>query len=407
MKQIEGGVTSAKGFMAAGVAAGIKYKDRKDMALVYSEKEAAVAGVFTQNVVKAEPVIWDKMIVDTQKKAQAVVLNSGIANACTGELGKELNVCMADSVARELKISTNLVCTASTGVIGMQLKEEPLKEGAKKLVKALKHSTEAGLSAAEAIMTTDTISKQCAASFMVGEQEVTIGGMSKGSGMIHPNMATMLSVVTTDAVIDQALLQEILSEDVKASFNMISVDRDTSTNDTLLVLANGLAENEPIVKGTKAYTDFCEALAFITKSLAKMMAGDGEGATKLLEVTVNHCDTKENAVTLSKSVITSNLVKAAMYGSDANWGRILCALGYAGVNFDPAVIDLTIQTQLGKLVIVKDGVATDYSEDEATKLLSEKSVTVICDMKMGNETATAWGCDLTHDYVTINGDYRS
>lgn len=413
MNRIEGGVTAAKGFQAASAAAGIKYEGRTDMALVYTEKEAVCAGTFTTNVVKAAPVWWDKALVAKGQKVHAVVLNSGIANACTGEEGKKLNAYMAEAVAEQLTqkngnktIQAEEVLTASTGVIGMQLAKEPLAKGAALLKEDLSDSLEAGLRAAEAIMTTDTVSKQAAASFDVDGVTVTVGGMSKGSGMIHPNMATMLSVATTDADISKELLQEMLSEIVSDTFNMISVDRDTSTNDTYLVLANGQS-GVTIEKGTKAYEDFKRALFYVSESLAKQMAADGEGCTKLLEVQAIHCKTKEDAKLLSKSVITSNLVKTAVYGNDANWGRILCALGYAGVDFNPEIVDITLKAKKESLVLVKDGVATGYSEEKATELLAQETVVMICDMKEGEEAATAWGCDLTYDYVKINGDYRS
>lgn len=407
MVKIDGGVTAAKGFLASGTEAGIKYKNRMDMALVYTEKPAVCAGVFTTNVVKAAPVIWDQEVVKSGEMVHAVVLNSGIANACTGEEGKELNYYLAKVTADELGVKPEQILTASTGVIGMQLAKAPLEKGAKLLKAALKDTDEAANMAAKAIMTTDTYSKEYAVCVTIGGKEVHIGGMSKGSGMIHPNMATMLSVITTDAVIEKALLQEILSEDVKQSFNMISVDRDTSTNDTCVVLANGEAGNPVIEKGSEELEIFKKAFNEVTTGLAKMQAADGEGATKLIEVTAKNVRSKENAVLLSKSVITSNLVKTAMFGSDANWGRIVCALGYSGADFDPEMIDLTIIAKGEELVIVKDGVATDYSEEKATELLSQKEVSIICDMKEGNETATAWGCDLTYDYVKINGDYRS
>ncbi len=319
---IQGGVTAANGFQAACAAAGIKYKGRNDMALVVSDVPCVAAGVFTTNVVKAAPVLWDKEIIASGKQVNAVVLNSGIANACTGEEGRKLNEYMAMSVAKELQVEAETVLTASTGVIGMQLKEEPLQHGAKLLKQALAATKEAGTNAAKAIMTTDTVEKECAVCVSIGGKEIRIGGMSKGSGMIHPNMATMLSVITTDAAIDGALLQELLSNDVKESFNMISVDRDTSTNDTCIILANGLAENECITMGSQEAALFAEALSIVTKTLAKKMASDGEGATKLVEVTVEHAATKKDAICLSKSVITSPLVKTAMYGSDANWGQV-------------------------------------------------------------------------------------
>ncbi len=407
MKIIEGGVTAAKGYQASSAAAGIKYEGRTDMALVYTEKPAVCAGTFTTNVVKAAPVIWDKEIVEQGGLVHAVVLNSGIANACTGEAGRAMNYYMAEVVADQFDIQPGQVLTASTGVIGMQLEKEPLAKGAAILKENLADSIQAGLDAAKAIMTTDTVPKQAAVSFEVNGVTVTVGGMSKGSGMIHPNMATMLSVTTTDAVISHEDLQELISEVVKDSFNMISVDRDTSTNDTYLVLANG-ESGVTIKKGTPEYEEFREALKYVSVSLAKQMAADGEGCTKLLEVQVVHCENKDKAVVLSKSVITSNLVKTAVFGSDANWGRILCALGYAGVDFDPEKVDLILQAE-GKddIILVKDGMATGYSEEEATELLSQEKVVVICDMNEGEAEATAWGCDLTHEYVTINGDYRS
>lgn len=406
LKKIEGGVTAAKGYQAAAAAAEIKYRGRTDMALVYTEHPAVCAGTFTTNVVKAAPVLWDKEIVAKGNPVHAVVLNSGIANACTGTEGKKRNEAMAEAVADSLGIKREEVLTASTGVIGIQLPLEPLYKGADLLKEGLSGSREAAADAARAIMTTDTVPKEAAVSFEAGGATVTVGGMSKGSGMIHPDMATMLSVTTTDAAISKEDLQRLVSEVVADSFNMISVDRDTSTNDTYLVLANG-ESGVTIRKGTKEYEDFKEALFCVSATLAEKMAADGEGATKLLEVQVIHCSSKEKAKTLSKSVITSNLVKTAIYGSDANWGRILCALGYAGVEFDPEVIDLTLEAGGKSLVLVRDGVATDYSEEKATDLLRKEKVRVICDMKEGDCSATAWGCDLTYEYVKINGDYRS
>ncbi len=407
MNTIEGGVTAAKGFSAAGVMAGIKYKNRKDMALVYSECPAVCAGTFTTNVVKAAPVKWDMELVKNQDTVRAVVLNSGIANACTGNEGMEYNEWMASEMAKELGVDKYDVCTASTGVIGMQLVKEPMQKGFKLLAESMADTTEAATLAAEAIMTTDTVSKQSAVSFEIGEKTVSVGGMSKGSGMIHPNMATMLCVITTDAVIAKDTLQKAVSAIVNESFNMISVDRDTSTNDTVLVLANGMADNEEIVFGTKEYDEFYEALKAVCVTLAKMMAADGEGATKLFETKVINARSVEDASILAKSVITSNLVKTAVYGSDANWGRILCAMGYSGVEFDPEIVSLTIESEAGSLVLVDNGKGTGYSEEKATEILSANAVTAICDMKEGTAEATAWGCDLTYDYVKINGDYRS
>ena len=406
MEIIKGGVTAAKGYKAAGIYAGIK-KKRKDMALVYSTLPAKAAGTFTTNVVKAAPVKWDIKIIKENETVQAVVLNSGVANACTGTLGDENNYKMAEAVAESLGLPVNAVLTASTGVIGKQLPMYVIKEGAKLLSGALEDTLEGGLMAAEAIMTTDTYSKEFAVSLEIGGKTVTIGGMSKGSGMIHPNMATMLGVVTTDIAISKVLLQEAISADVKDSFNMISVDRDTSTNDSLMVLANGLAGNGEITEKNEDYDKFCKALNLVTTELAKKMAADGEGATKLFETVVVGAKNKEDAVILSKSIITSNLVKTAVYGNDANWGRILCAMGYSGVEFDPDQVDLYVESTDGKLKLVENGMATDYSEETATKILSAKEVRAIADVKMGDGTATAWGCDLTYDYVKINADYRS
>lgn len=407
MKVIEGGVTAAKGFQAANTAAGIKYKDRDDMALIFSEKPCKVAGTFTKNVVKAAPVKWDQQIVAKSPFAQVVVVNAGIANACTGQEGMEYCRLTAQCASEALQIPQDAVLVASTGVIGMQLPMEKLTSGIKTMVPNLSAMLEAGEAAAKAIMTTDTHKKEAAVTFTIGDKEVTIGGMSKGSGMIHPNMCTMLAFITTDAAISKELLQEALSEVVGDTYNMISVDGDTSTNDTCLVLANGMAENDEICEKGDAYDKFVEALFMVNESLAKMMAGDGEGATALFEVKVLGAKTKEEAVKLSKSVVTSSLTKAAIYGHDANWGRILCALGYSGVEFDPEKVDLYFESKNGKLKIVENGVALAYSEEEATKILSADAVTAICDMKQGDAKATAWGCDLTHEYVTINADYRS
>lgn len=407
MKQIEGGVTAAKGFEAAGAAAQIKYKDRKDMAIIYSQTPCKAAGTFTSNVVKAAPVLWDQKVVEEGAYAQVVIINAGIANACTGKEGYDYCKQTADAAGRALNISPEAVLVASTGVIGKQLPIDRIVLGVQELAKTKEESKEAGTIAAQAIMTTDTRHKEAAVTIEVGDKTVTIGGMCKGSGMIHPNMCTMLAFVTTDAVISKELMTKALKEDVVDTFNMISVDGDTSTNDTLLLLANGMAENEEILEGTAAYDEFKQALHVINETLAKKMAGDGEGATALFEVKVLHADTREHARTLSKSVICSSLTKAAIFGHDANWGRILCALGYAGVAFDPEKIELFFTGKSGRIEIFKDGVAMDYSEEEATKILSDAEVTVEVDMKMGDASATAWGCDLTYDYVKINADYRS
>ena len=406
MKQIDGGITSAKGFEAAGVAAAVKYQNRKDMALIYSTVPCKVAGTFTTNVVKAAPVIWDQKIVADSAYVQAVVVNSGIANACTGKQGMDACQAEADKMSARLNIPADAVLIGSTGVIGMQLPVDRITAGIEKLVEAKAATYEAGLEAAKAIMTTDTVHKQVAVEVEISGKTVTIGAMCKGSGMIHPNMCTMLGYVTTDVNISKAMLQECVSEAVQDSFNMISVDGDTSTNDTLLVMANGLAGNDEIVAKGADYDKFAEALKYITVYLAKKMAGDGEGATALFEAKVIHAKSKEDARILAKSVICSSLSKAAIFGHDCNFGRILCALGYSGAKFDPEHVDLYFEGN-GNRIQVFDGSPCDYSEEEATKLLSAPEVTVIADMHMGDAEATAWGCDLSYDYVKINADYRS
>ena len=407
MKIIEGGVTAAKGFKAAAAAAEIKYKGRTDMAMVYSEVPCVAAGTFTTNVVKAAPVKWDQDIVYNHPSAQVVICNSGIANACTGAEGYGYCKETADAAAEILGVAADSVLVASTGVIGMQVPIDRIKNGVKMMAPKLDGSLEAGTEAAKAIMTTDTKKKEVAVQIEIGGKTVTVGGMCKGAGMIHPHMATMLCFITTDAVIEKKALQKMTSDIVEDSFNMISVDGDTSTNDTVLVLANGEAGNEKITENSKAYDTFYEALSYVLTELSKMIAGDGEGCTCLFEVQVKGAVNKEQAKILAKSIVTSNLTKAAIFGHDANWGRILCAMGYSGVDFEPEKVDIFFESSAGKLQIVKDGTATDYSEDEATKILSENPVTAIADVKQGNAEATAWGCDLTFDYVKINADYRS
>lgn len=407
MKQIPGGVTAAKGFEAAGVEAGIKYKNRMDMALVYSQVPCKAAGTFTTNVVKAAPVKWDYEVVHNSEYAQAVIINAGVANACTGAEGYGYCLDTAKAAAKAFDIPESAVLVASTGVIGMQLPMEKIKHGVELLKNAKGDSLDHGTLASKAIMTTDTVNKEIAVEMEIGGKTVTIGGMCKGSGMIHPNMCTMLGFVTTDVNISKELLLKALQMDVADTYNMVSVDGDTSTNDTVLLLANGLAGNAEITEENEDYRAFCKALNFVNTYLARKIAGDGEGATALFEVKVVNAASKEEAVILSKSVVTSSLTKAAIYGHDANWGRILCALGYSGVQFDPEKVDLYFESAAGKLKIIENGVSTGYSEEEATKILSEEEVTAIADMKMGNSSATAWGCDLTYDYVKINADYRS
>lgn len=407
MERIKGGVTAAKGFQAAAAAAHIKYADRTDMAMIYSEKPCKTAGTFTSNIVKAAPVTWDRAVVESGVKSQAVIVNSGIANACTGAEGGRICQETAGKAAEVLGIDEAGVLIGSTGVIGMQIPMERVKAGIEKLAADLGGDLEHGSRAAKAIMTTDTREKEAAVQIEIGGKTVTIGGMAKGSGMIHPNMCTMLAFITTDAVISKKALKKALSRDVEDTYNMISVDGDTSTNDTLLLLANGMAKNEKIRYNTPEYDRFAEALHVVNETLAKKIAGDGEGATALFEAKVTGASTKEQAKVLAKSIVCSNLTKAAVAGHDANWGRILCAMGYSGAEFDPEKADLYLESRAGKIQLVRDGSAVAYSEEKATQILSEPEVTAIADIKEGTEQASAWGCDLTHGYIDINADYRS
>ena len=383
METFKGSVTSAKGFYAASTAAGIKYKDRSDMAMIYSKEPCVCAGTFTTNVVKAAPVKWDMRIVEESPFVQAVVVNAGIANACTGEEGLAHCWETAQTVSKIMGIPEEAVLVASTGVIGMQVPIDKICSGVGQMVPKLSDGKEAGTKAARAIMTTDTVPKHIAVSFKIDGRTVTIGGMCKGSGMIHPNMCTMLSFLTTDAAISKELLTEALKESVQETYNMVSVDGDTSTNDTVLLMANGMAGNPVIDKKDESYEKFIQALDTVNTYLCKRIAGDGEGATALLEVKIIGAATKSDAVKLAKSVVTSNLVKTAIYGHDANWGRILCAMGYAGVDFDPEQVDLYFESANGKIKIIEDGVSTGYSEEEATQILTSDAVTAIADVKMG------------------------
>ena len=402
MKIIEGGVCAAKGFKAGAMRCGIrKSHTKKDLAMILSDCVCNASAVYTTNRVKASPILLTKEHL-ADGKAQAVIVNSGNANACA-PFGMENARRQAKAGARALGVSEENVIVASTGVIGQTLPVEAIEAHAGEMEMKYDNS----LVAAEAIMTTDTKVKTIAVEFDIDGTTCHIGGICKGSGMIHPNMCTMLSFVTTDAAISKELLQEALSEDIKDTYNMISVDGDTSTNDTVLLLANGLAGNKEITEKNEDYALFCEALNYINETLAKKMAGDGEGCTALFEVKIVGAETKDQAKVLAKSVITSSLTKAAIFGHDANWGRILCAMGYSGAQFDPEKVDLFFESAAGHMQIIKDGVAVDYSEEEATKILSEPEVTAIADIKMGDAQATAWGCDLTFDYVKINADYRS
>ena len=407
MKVLEGGVTAAKGFEAASCEANIKYKDRTDMAAVYSQVPCVCAGTFTSNVVKAACVMWDKEIVESGNPMQAVIVNSGIANACTGKEGFDACEATAKAVEKSLGVPFKSVAVASTGVIGMQLPVNKLVAGVEKMSKTLDGSIAAGTAASKAIMTTDTVNKEIAVSFEIGGKTVTLGGMSKGSGMIHPNMCTMLAFLTTDVAIEKALLQEAVSSVVKDTFNMITVDGDTSTNDTLLLMANGLAENKKIDTKDGDYETFKEALSYVCEFLAKKMAADGEGASKLFEAKVINAKTKDDARLLSRSIVGSNLSKAAIYGCDANFGRFLCAMGYSGADFDQNNVELFFESANGKLKVFDKGTPIEFDEDEALKIMQADAVTVFVNMNEGSEEATAWGCDLTYDYVKINADYRS
>ena len=407
MKQIQGGVTAAKGFEAAGVEAAIKYQNRKDMALIVSKAPCTVAGTFTSNVVKAAPVLWDKQIVEHSAFAQAVVVNSGIANACTGKQGLDCCEAEAKCAGELLGVPTDAVLVASTGVIGMQIPVDKITAGIEKLVAAKADTLEAGSDAAHAIMTTDTISKEIAIETQIGGKTVTLGGMCKGSGMIHPNMGTMLGFIMTDAAISKNLLDKALKGSIEDTFNMVSVDGDTSTNDTVLVMANGMAGNPEITEENEDYEAFKEALLAVNTYLAKQIAGDGEGASRLFEVQVKHAKDKQTAKVLAKSIITSNLTKCAIFGKDANWGRILCAMGYSGAQFDPLKVDIVMASEKGEIALVENGVATAFDEEKAAEILSPDVVIAKVDVRDGDAEATAWGCDLTYDYVKINADYRS
>ena len=409
LKKIKGGVTAPLGFAAMGLRVGIKEGNpkKKDMAMIYSATPCVAAGTFTTNQVKAAPVKWDRDIIYCSPFVHAVVCNSGVANACTGEQGMKYCEEMAQATADALDIKKDEVLVASTGVIGAQLPMDKIVNGIGLLAPTLDETEEGGHMAAQAIMTTDTMPKEIAFEFEIGGKKCKIGAMCKGSGMIHPNMCTMLAFLTTDAAITKKALQCALSEDVEDTYNMISVDGDTSTNDTVLLLANGMADNKKIKYGTKEYEQFKKALHYVNETLAKEMAGDGEGATALFEVKVVGAKTKEQAKVLSKSIVCSNLTKTAIAGHDANWGRILCAMGYSGAQFDPEKVDLFFESAAGKLQIIENGVALNYSEEKATEILSEPKVTAIADLKEGDAAATAWGCDLTHEYISINADYRS
>ena len=407
MKIIENGsVMHPLGFKGVGAHIGIK-KEKKDLALIYCQNPAVTVGTFTTNVVKAAPVLWDQKCCEQETHARVIAINSGVANACTGQIGEAYNLRFVQAVAKALEVEEKEVLICSTGVIGKQLPIEIIENGISKVVPQLSENNEAGIEVARAIMTTDTKPKHIAVTIEIDGQTVTIGGCCKGSGMIHPNMATMLGFITSDVVVEKTVLTTLIKEVVNQTFNMISVDRDTSTNDTVLMMTSSMANNQTLLPGTVGYQKFRAALVFVLEYLAKEIARDGEGATKLLEVRVTNCKSKDAAIMIAKSVCTSPLVKTAVYGNDANWGRLLCAMGYSGANFNPNLVELSVESAYGILKIVENGMATDYSEEIATKILSGETVIAHINMHEGEMEATAWGCDLTYDYIKINADYRS
>ena len=405
--QIPGGVTAATGFQASGIHCGIrKNRTKRDIALILSDVPASAAAVYTQNLVKGAPIaVTRRHIADGI--ARAVICNSGNANTCNAN-GEEVAEEMCRMTGEILGIDAGDVIVASTGVIGQPLNLEPIKNGLPALAEALGYDAESGTNAAEAIMTTDTVRKEIAVEFTLGGKTCRMGGIAKGSGMIHPNMATMLVFVTTDAAIAPALLQKALSSDVVDSFNMVSVDGDTSTNDMLSIMANGMAGNETVTDENSAdYATFREALAHVTHYLCRMIAGDGEGATKLLVCTASGAKDKQTARTVAKSVICSSLLKAAMFGADANWGRVLCAIGYSGADVDVMRVDVDFRSAAGTVSVCRNGAGIPFSEEIAKTVLSEKEIDILIGLNSGDAEATAWGCDLTYDYVKINGDYRT
>ncbi len=405
-KIIEGGICAPQGFSANGIHCGIrKNRTKRDIALIVSEVPAAAAATYTTNLVKGAPLTVTKNNI-ADGYAKAVICNSGNANTCNAD-GIEVAEKMCSLVADELGIDAKDVIVASTGVIGQRLDIEPIANGLPALAKGLGKSAEHSDYASEGILTTDTVKKEIAVSFEIGGKECKIAGIAKGSGLIHPNMATMLVFITSDDAISPAMLQKALSSDIEKTFNMVSVDGDTSTNDMVSVMANGLAGNKIIETEGEDFEIFAKALNTVTVYLCKMIAGDGEGATKMLECSVSGAKDEKCAKTVAKSVICSSLLKAAMFGADANWGRVLCAIGYSGVDVDVNKIDVSFSSNAGEIAVCKNGAGIDFSEEVAKKILLEKDINIIINLNDGDETATAWGCDLTYDYVKINGDYRT
>ena len=406
MKIIKGGVIAPKGFLASGIHVGLK-KVKKDLSIIVSQVPAAAAGLFTTNQIKAAPVIWSKSQIETNQYKTAILTNSGNANACTGDQGMLDVKCTSEKLAKEMNIETNQILICSTGVIGVPLPMDKLINGIPEVVKQLGHSKEHGLNAAEAIMTTDTYSKSVAVEIEINNKIVTIGGMAKGSGMIHPNMATMLAYITTDATIAPSILHEMLVKSTSQSYHMISVDGDTSTNDSVIMLANGMSGIQTIERNTSEYFLFLDALNFVNQNLAKQIVKDGEGATKFIEVNIQNMTDEDSAKKLAKSVISSNLVKTAIFGQDANWGRVVCAMGYAGVEFNANFVDLNFESKVGKINLYEKGVPVSFDEQSALEVLSEKEIMININMNAGAHAATAWGCDLSFEYVRINGQYRT
>lgn len=404
MTKVNGGVCAAKGFKASGIHCGIrKSRTKRDLSLIYSEVPASCAAVYTANLVKGAPLDVTKAHI-SNGIAQAVICNSGNANTCNSN-GIEIAEEMCAILGKAMMLPAEDIVVASTGVIGQKLDITPIKNGIPRLISEL--SENGNGNAAEGIMTTDTVKKEVAVSFEAGGKKCTIGGMAKGSGMIHPNMATMLVFITTDAAVSPAMLKKALSSDIRDTFNMVSIDGDTSTNDMVVVLANGMANNSQITEEGDDFSAFMKALNTVTVSLCRLIAGDGEGATKLLECSVTGAADKKTAKTVAKSVICSNLTKAAMFGADANWGRILCAIGYSGADVDVRKIDVAFKSEKGTVEVCKNGAGILFSEETAKEILLEKEIDILVNLNSGNEEAKAWGCDLTYDYVKINGDYRT
>ncbi len=406
MKLIEGSVCAAKGFRAGGVHCGIrKNKLKKDLAMIVSDCPANAAAVYTTNLVKGAPLLVTKSHL-ANGKAQAMICNSGNANTCNAN-GIEIAEAMSALVAQAAGVTADNVIVASTGVIGQPLDITPIKEGIPPLVASLSYGREGSRAAAEAIMTTDTKPKEVAVAFEIGGKLCHLGGIAKGSGMIHPNMATMLVFITTDVAITSEMLQKALSGDIASTFNMISIDGDTSTNDMVTVMANGMAGNKEITADGADFATFMKALNTVTVALCRMLAGDGEGATKLLECAVTGAESLEIARKVAKSVICSSLLKSAMFGADANWGRVLCAIGYSGVPLDVNTIDVSFRSAKGEILVCQNGAGVDFSEEKAKEILLEEEIEILVCLGNGASSSTAWGCDLTYDYVKINGDYRT